>query len=124
MIRLTSVLVLSIAIACGQSRSLAQDVGAETATTAITTKLGQILDRLQSIEQRLRSIESRFDLEEKGSNSPSLDLPTECIVIDSPAPGTEIVPGQILGRIEPLRREQMISPWLEPGTVIKRIEGR
>ena len=106
MIRLLTVLVVSIAITSVQSTSFGQKLAEDKTTTAVSTKLDLIINRLQSIEERLRRIESTFDLTEHRSGIPNSDLPIECDVLPSPgvAPGQEVVPGQILGRIEPRRR--------------------
>ncbi len=124
MIRLSTVLVVSVAIASVQSTLFGQKIAEEKATTAVSTKLDLIINRLQSIEKRLRRIESKIDLTEHRSGIQNSDLPIECDVLPSPgvAPGQEVVPGQILGRIEPRRRGQMISPWLEPDKVIEAID--
>jgi len=116
--RLSAVLVVSIAITCVQSTSFAQEISEEKATIAASTKLDLIINQLQSIEERLRRIESKFDSAGKLADIQNVDPPTECNVELDVTPGQEVLPGQILGRIEPPRRRQMISPWLQPGTII------
>jgi hypothetical protein len=115
-IQLSKTFVVSIAIACFQSASFAQEIADEKAATAISTKLDQMINRLESIEERLRRIESQFDSLGKRSSIQTVDPPIEFIFVTSPgvAPGQEVVPGQIIGRIEP-------SPWLKSGTKIEVI---
>ena len=113
-----AVLVVSITITWLQSTSFAQGIAEETATAAISTKLDLLINRLQSIDERLRRIESKFDSAEKRSNMQGFDPPIHCNVELDVTPGQEVLPGQIIGRIKPLRRGRMISPWIEPGTII------
>jgi hypothetical protein len=124
MIRLSKVLIVSVAIASVQYTSFAQEVCEEKATTDVSTKLDLILTRLQSIDERLRRIESKFNSTEHRSGIQNSDLPIECDFLPSPGvvPGQKVVPGQILGRIVPRRRVQMISPWLEPRAVIETLD--
>ncbi|TWU27953.1 hypothetical protein [Novipirellula artificiosorum] len=118
---LPAVFVLVFSVTFGSSWSFAEEAPDKVGSNAVSDKLDSIANELRALEARIRFVESQVQGLAEGQ---SVELPVKCMVIPEGKPiqvGQVVAPGQILGRIVPVRDLAKNSEWIVPGKVILKI---